>query len=203
MKNSLHFIFWLLFISGIFFLLCCNKKEQTNTGILTEEEKSDLLQLREEEKLARDVYLYTYEKYGLSISVNISNSEQTHMDKVLQIMVVYGLADPASNETGVFNNDELQNLYDGLINEVNVSLINALIVGATIEELDIKDIELFLQRTIKEDISSMYESLICGSRNHLRTYYSQIVTDGGTYNPVYISQTEFDFIINSENENCN
>lgn len=64
--------------------------------------------------------------------------------------------------------------------------MDALIFGATIEDLGIKDISDFLQRTTKEDISAMYENLMRGSRNHPRSYYSQIITNNGSYSPVYI-----------------
>jgi hypothetical protein len=169
---------------------------------LTENEKADLLQLREEEKLARDVYLYEYDKYGLSIFSNISNSEQTHMTQVLNILKAYNIQDPASSVQGVFNDEKLQTLYDNLLVEADKSLLDALKVGATIEDLDIEDITVFLGRTSKSDISTMYESLACGSRNHLRSYYSQIVAYGGTYSPLYISEDYFNSIINSSNENC-
>ena len=92
MKKAILLLSKIVIISGIFFSLNCNKDDdQTESAVLTEEEKADLLQLREEEKLARDVYLYAYSKYGLTISQNISNSEQTHMDKVLQILTSYNL----------------------------------------------------------------------------------------------------------------
>jgi len=203
MKKAILLLSKIVIISGIILSLNCNKDDdQTESAVLTEEEKADLLQLREEEKLAKDVYLYAYSKYGLTISQNISNSEQTHMDKVLQILTSYNLEDPANTQIGVFNDTELQTLYDQLIAKVDISLIEALKVGATIEDLDIKDIEDFLLRTTKADIISMYENLMCGSRNHLRSYYSQIVSNSGTYSPIYISQAEFDTIINSSNENC-
>lgn len=197
MKNVIQLLLTLLILISMVSFLSCD----TNTS-LSDEEKEDLLQLREEEKLARDVYLYSYEKYGLSIFNNISDSEQTHMNRVLQILENYNLSDPAGSDTGVFNNQELQNLYNSLTARVDTSELEALLVGAEIEDLDIKDIQDFLQRTTKTDISNMYENLMCGSRNHLRSYYSQITTNGGSYSPKYISQSEFDSIITSDNENC-
>ena len=202
MKSLIRLNLIFLLITGLAILPGCNDNDDEESALLTEEEKADLLQLREEEKLARDVYLYAYEKYGLIISKNISNSEQTHMDQVLQILSAYNLEDPASGDTGVFNSEDLQTLYNQLIDRVDISELEALIVGAVIEDLDIKDIEEFLQRTSKADIISMYESLMCGSRNHLRSYYSQIVSKGGSYSPSYISQEEYDSIINRDKENC-
>jgi hypothetical protein len=199
-------IFWsLLAAAGLFMLFACKSDDDDQTTVstvLTVAERSDLLQLREEEKLARDVYQYSYEKYGLAISKNISNSEQTHMDQVLQILSNYKLADPASSVAGVFNNADLQTVYNQLIAKVDQSEAEALVVGATIEDLDIKDIEDFLQRTTKKDIIAMYNNLMCGSRNHLRSYYTQILARSGSYSPIYITRAEFDSIINSSNEQC-
>ena len=148
------------------------------------------------------LYVYAYEKYGVNISNNISLSEQTHMGRVLQILSEYGLEDNASTLTGVFNNAELQELYDQLVAKVDVSLLDALIVGATIEDLDIKDIDDFMQRTTNPDMLAMYENLKCGSRNHLRSYYFWILSYGGSYSPACISQAEFDEIVSSDKERC-
>jgi len=195
-----------LFIISLFVLAFgCDKnndEDETNTTELTEIEKNDLQFLREEEKLARDVYLYSYSKYGLSISKNISNSEQTHMDNVLQVMASYNIGDPANADTGIFNNSELQNIYNTLATQVDQSEIDALLVGATIEDLDIKDIEEFIEHTAKEDLIVLYENLMCGSRNHLRSYYDQIIAMDSFYSPQYVTQSEFDNIIDSDKETC-
>ncbi|MCI2081564.1 MAG: DUF2202 domain-containing protein [Bacteroidales bacterium] len=201
MKNKTNIILACMLLAGIFLFSGCKGNVDTSSN-LTDEEEKDLLQLREEEKLARDVYLYTYEKYGLAISENISNSEQTHMNRVLEVMTSYDLEDPAKAENGSFTDDALQTLYNQLTAEVDVSVLNAMKVGAAIEELDIKDIEEFMGNTAKTDILTMYENLVCGSRNHLRSYYAQILAMNGAYAPQYISQSEFDDIVNGGNENC-
>jgi len=170
---------------------------------LTEQEESDLLFLREEEKLARDVYLYSYDKYGENIFKNISNSEQKHMDQVLVLLEEYGLTDPASQDRGVFSDAVLQGLYDDLTALSDSSVVHAFIVGATIEDLDIKDIVHFEVNTSKTDLLDMYGALVCGSRNHMRGYNNQLVSNGVTYVPQFITQAEFDDIINGDHESCN
>ncbi len=72
------------------------EKTYIKKDILTKEEAEDLLVLREEEKLARDVYLYSYDKYNTQIFSNISSSEQRHMDKILFLLTKYGLDDPVN-----------------------------------------------------------------------------------------------------------
>lgn len=169
---------------------------------LSEEEITNLEFLREEEKLARDVYSFSFEKYGENIFNNISQSEQQHMDQVLKLLNTYQISDPASTEIGVFNNAELQNLYDNLTAKSALSLADALIVGATIEDLDIKDIADYELITNKLDILSVLGSLKCGSRNHLRNYTNQLEIINVNYVPQYISLEEYNEIINSSNEKC-
>ena len=187
------------------FLAACDQKEvlpptdSGNDDRLSNQEKLDLIFLREEEKLARDVYLYAYGKYNRNIFSNISSSEQNHTSSVLGILNMYELADPVTNNNvGVFTNRDLQSLYNDLIAKSESSLASALEVGATIEDLDINDIKTFRSHTTNEDFLNLYDKLTCGSRNHLRSFVKQ----SGSYNPSYISQSEYNSILSSSNEQC-
>ncbi len=173
-----------------------------STSILSQEEIDDLLFLREEEKLARDVYLFSYDKYGEMIFNSISQSEQQHMNSVLTLLNTYEISDPASTERGVFTNQTLQNLYNDLTTQSKISLVEALKVGATIEDLDLNDIHEDKSNTTREDLINVYEKLSCGSRNHLRIYIDQLLLNGENYLPQYISLTEFTEIMNSDSEIC-
>jgi len=170
---------------------------------LTHEEIDDLLFLQEEEKLARDVYLYSYNKYNVQIFKNISNSEIQHMNNVLQLLNKYNLQDSASPNIGEFNNVTLQSIYNELIIQSDISLLEALKVGDKIEDLDIRDIGLNEARTSKLDILSLYSTLKCGSRNHLRNFNNQVLQNNGFYIPEFISQEEFNDIISTSNKKCN
>jgi NADH/NAD ratio-sensing transcriptional regulator Rex len=81
-------------------------------------------------------------------------------------------------------------------------MINALLVGATIEDLDIYDLDEFMKKTTNTDILTGFQFLTCGSRNHMRAFVSQLVDNGAVYKPVYISLSEFNDIINSSREQC-
>ncbi|WP_324735979.1 DUF2202 domain-containing protein [Thermococcus sp. SY098] len=164
---------------------------------LTQEEVDGLLWMREEEKLARDVYLTLYEMYGLQIFRNIANSEQMHMDAVLSLLEKYGIEDPAVDEVGVFTNPELQALYDQLIAMGSQSIEDALKVGALIEETDLKDLEEWIAKTDNADIIQVYENLMAGSENHLRAFTSVLQNYGITYEPQVISEDEYNEIISS------
>ena len=138
---------------------------------LSRDEIGAILYMREEEKLARDVYLVLYNETGLPVFQNIARSEQTHMDMVLSLIEKYNLSDPVDGMTvGEFNSTEMQELYEELVSKGSESELEALKVGALIEEIDIKDLEEWLKRTDNEDVKAVFESLMAGSENHLRAF---------------------------------
>ncbi|PHR72889.1 MAG: hypothetical protein COA67_04085 [Lutibacter sp.] len=200
MKN----IVFLIISLSLIVTISCSSDGDSNTQQITlsQDEVNDLKFLREEEKLARDVYIYAYDKYSDVVFNNISQSEQQHMDKILVLLNTYNVEDPALPNTGEFSNQILQGIYNDLTAQVDISLIEALKVGATIEDLDIKDIENFENRTDKSNILNTYEKLKCGSRNHMRNYYNQLSNNGVTYVVQFISASELTTIINSSNEQC-
>jgi len=164
-------------------------------------EKNGLLVMREEEKLAKDVYATLYKKWNLNVFNNISNSEETHTSAVLSLLQKYNIPDPVGNNAvGVFENVTLQKLYTDLVAKGSVSLLEGVKVGATIEDLDIKDLQDYLKEVNNQDITYVYQNLTKGSRNHLRSFYSQVLAQKGTYSAQFISQSEFDAIINSARE---
>ncbi len=178
-----------------------NEIKSIKAGNLTEHEKEDLLHMIQEEKLARDVYLTLYNKWKLRIFQNIAKSEQTHMDAVKLLIEKYGLKNPVEGlGVGKFSDPKFKELYKKLVSEGSKSELDALKVGAMIEELDIADLQKCLNNTTKEDIKLVYENLMKGSRNHLRAFVSNIEKLGGTYVPKYISMQEFEKIVGSAME---
>ncbi|MEJ2423736.1 MAG: DUF2202 domain-containing protein, partial [Candidatus Thiodiazotropha sp.] len=146
-----------------------------------------------------DVYDRLYEIWGLFAFDNISNAEQNHMDAVLAQLNKYGLEDPVQ-QSGVFSDRELQSLYDNLLNRGAVSQIEALQVGALIEEVDMQDIKRMRESTTHDDLISLYDRLACGSRNHLRAFVSQIESRGMVYQAQALSQEEVDAIVDTPME---
>ncbi|NOY22942.1 MAG: DUF2202 domain-containing protein [Acidobacteria bacterium] len=168
---------------------------------LDDTEISGLLHMREEEKLARDVYITLFEKWNINIFQNISQAEQSHMDAIKALLDKYSLEDPAANTTvGVFQSQQFTDLYNSLVEKGSTSLQDALVVGATIEDLDINDLQVDLAAADNEDIRMVYQNLMKGSRNHLRAFIRTLTNNGGTYTPQYISQELFDSIISSPME---
>jgi hypothetical protein len=169
---------------------------------LSPEEEAGLLFMREEEKLAHDVYMKLNEKWNRQVFANIAESEQTHTEAVLLLLERYDLPDPVvDNAVGVFVNATLQQLYDQLLSRGNQSLEEALRVGAAIEEIDILDLENQLSNIVdNQDITLVYSNLQKGSRNHLRAFVRNLNNLGVTYVPEYLSQEEYDVIIAGDME---
>ncbi len=168
---------------------------------LSAEEQDGLTLMREEEKLARDVYQMLYEQWNLSIFSNISQSEQRHMDAVKELLDKYNLTDPVNDSSvGIFTAPELQELYTALMEKGSSSLIDALQVGATIEDLDIKDLYELLGQADNTDIKIVYQNLVKGSRNHLRAFTNQLSLNGAEYEAQYLTAEEINDIITSPRE---
>jgi len=168
---------------------------------LSEIERTSLIYMREEEKLARDVYLELYDTWGQQIFSNIASSEQSHTDAVKTLLERYDIPDPVTDDVRwVFSSPVLQWLYNTLVAQWNLSLTDALIVGATIEDLDIKDLQDASAQIDNEDILLVYANLERGSRNHMRAFAKNLTNLWISYTPVYISQADYDAIITSDTE---
>ncbi len=167
---------------------------------LSAEETASLLFIREEEKLARDVYYALDEIWGDEVAQfrNIVKAEQSHTDSVKALIERYGLEDPVSEDEdanlGIFQNEELQNIYTDLVEQGSKSIQDALTVGATIEDLDIYDIEREMEAIDNEDILLVYENLVFGSENHLRAFLKSL----DSYAPQYISEERYAEIVSEE-----
>ncbi len=165
---------------------------------LSTAEADSLAYMREEEQLAHDVYAVSATLWTTPVFANIAASEATHSAAVKALLDRYQQPDPlAGLPNGTFKTPAFQALYAQLVAASRVSLIEALKVGVMIEELDMRDI-LAQQAVIDNaDILMVYDHLLRGSRNHLRAFMKVLTLEGGTYVPQYISQAEFDAIVDS------
>lgn len=138
---------------------------------LTAEDQKALVFMREEEKLARDVYTFLGKKWNLRIFTNISRSEQTHFNIVGQTLERHGIADPAADKApGEFSSPDLAALYTQLITKGELSIRDALEVGVLIEKTDIADLEAALAATKSTELRRIYTNLMNASYNHLDAF---------------------------------
>lgn len=167
---------------------------------LSDTEIAGLVYMREEEKLARDVYLTFADTYGVAIFSNIAAAEQRHADAVLMMLDRYEVDDPVDdNPVGVFQNEDLQALYDELVASGNESLAAAYYVGCAVEEIDITDLVADMADTDADDILLVYGRLLAGSGNHLRAFVpAWELETGETYVPRYLSSEDFEAIISAD-----
>ena len=172
-------------IGGFLLLMCISSVSYVQAAaLLSEAEINSLTYMREEEKLARDVYLYLHDKWGSRIFDNISASEQTHMDAIKTLLDKYGIPDPVtSNEVGKFTNGSLGDLYEILAGAGSVSLVDALKVGVFIEITDITDLTEGIAATSRKDIKNVYTNLRKGSQNHWDAFCSNLVKRGEVCEP--------------------
>jgi len=197
---------------------------------LDKTEASHLTFMREEEKLARDVYLKLAEMYpNQRVFANIATkSEQTHTDTMRDKLLQYNLPDPNPDTNNL--PDSLGDFSEGTewgwyftekFGELTKAGANgeldALMVGAFIEELDMNDIAICpaimvkhgygeadeedvlqcgLNYTDERGLINAYSFLIDGSERHLRAYVGQIeAITGKPYEAQYLSQEDVDTLL--------
>lgn len=170
------------------------------TSDLTSSELASLLKMKEEEKLARDVYSVLFQKWGSQVFTNISKAENNHLNAIVLLLTNYGSTETSIGEAGIFADVAVQKLYNDLVTKASISVEEAYKTGALIEEMDIKDLDEALVTTTNENVTLVFENLLKGSRNHLRAFNLQLTNLGIVYTPVYISQTDYSLIVTSPME---
>lgn len=179
-----------------------NQDNTTQLAELTEDsDKAALLFMLEEEKLARDTYTFLGDLWSINQFLNIKKSEQSHMDAIENLLIQYGL-EYEILPAGQFADENLQAFYDQFVIDGSVSAANALQIGATIEDLDIVDLQDYIDVTTNASLVDVFGKLQCGSRNHLRNFLVGIENGGDTYTPQFLTEEEYNAIINGTNEKC-
>ena len=195
-----------LFVITLLFFNSCSANDKDSIVdeanlVLSTTDESALLFMLEEEKLARDTYAYLDDLWSINQFANIKKSEQSHMNAVENLLISSNIS-YSILPVGEFNNSDLQSLYNQFVEQGSVSLINALKIGATIEDLDIVDLQRTIDATSNSLVISVFEKLKCGSGNHLRSFVFAIESEGESYTPQFLTQDEYDTIINGTQERC-
>jgi len=169
-------------------------------GTVSEDEAAALVYLREEEKLARDVYTTLGAKWDRRVFSNIAGAEQRHMDLVKALLDRYEIEDPVTDDTaGSFTNPGLRKLYTELVASGESSLEQVLLAGATIEDKDIFDLYALIESSDNADVKLVANNLVKGSRNHLRAYAKNLSKQGAdAFKAQHLEQSVFDEIASSE-----
>ena len=189
--------------------------------VLDYNEQTHLIFMREEEKLARDVYIKLSAMYpDHPIFGKIDDSEHRHTEAVRAMIEKYGLVDPSTNDNvGVFTGEDygwyFTEKFSELIERASISELEALYVGAFIEELDMMDInqcpkvivetdneindvsECGNVYTDNADVANLYASLLDGSDSHLEAYVRNIESyiGKGNYQAQVLPQAQVDELL--------
>lgn len=214
----LSFIVYLIPGAGI--MAQKNLASEQVDGVLDYNEATHLAFMREEEKLARDVYITFHEMYPDSGAFGkIDDSEQRHTDAVAALLNRYGIEDPSTNDgVGAYTGGEwgwyFTEKYEQLVELGSQSLLDAMYIGALIEELDMHDLIFCPQIIVETDngvgemecgqvysdekpVLMLYQTLLNGSANHLKAYVYNIeqIIGEGNYKAQVLTQEEVDGIL--------
>lgn len=165
---------------------------------LSDTEINGILSLRQEEKVAYDVYTYMFGKYESKVFKNIADNEKSHMDKMKELIDQFNLSDPLEgkvDQKGVFSDKKMQALYDEMVMAGNYGLLDALRAAARFEETDIIDLRKNLASASNEAVINVYLNLESGSQDHLRLLVKYIKEEGISYKPSYLSKEDYDQIM--------
>jgi hypothetical protein len=173
-----------------------------NAQSITNAEQATILHMREEEKMARDIYLTLNEKWNHRVFRNISSSETYHMSQMKTLIDKFKLDDPVeknNDKRGVFENKDLQKMYNELTTFGVTSLEAAFRAGAKVEETDIKDLKEAISATVNADIKNTYQYLLTASENHMRAFVRNLKRLGINYVPVLLTKEELNKIVDEDN----
>ena len=195
-----------LIIMAVLMSTYCIPTAMAQNTDLSKQEVKDLLFMYEEEKMAHDVYVALFDKWDLQVFQNISQAEQRHMMVVKSHIEEHDIAKFKhidKRTTGEFHDQKIQQLYDELIETGMKSEIDALKVGAKIEEVDIQDLDQAMANTQHSEIISSYTYLREGSARHLNAFVRNMSNRGVIYSPVLLSKEKYDNIVSSRSaSNC-
>jgi hypothetical protein len=148
---------------------------------LTAEEVTTLQLIREEEKLAHDVYADLFPYCRNKVFKAIAKQEAAHFKTIGKMLKLFGVPDPAVGSPGVFSTPELQAAYADYLARGMVSCVEAYKVGVDIEMQDIADLGNAMDETDRAPLEQHYRHLLIGAENHLRMFQLRLQAEGETY----------------------
>ncbi|MGE5827114.1 MAG: DUF2202 domain-containing protein, partial [Micromonosporaceae bacterium] len=150
---------------------CLGRGNLPAKGTLTEQQKTTLAAMAQEEKLAHDLYTAFGATYDAVVFDRIAASETQHLSVVRMLLDRYGLADPtAGKPAGQFSDPAVQATYDRLLAQGRANEAAALQVGEKVERTDIDHLKAAQNGLSAADVRQVYEHLLTASEHHLTAF---------------------------------
>ena len=152
---------------------------------------AQLTEMREEERVARDLYEQLADTSGSLVFTRIAASEQRHLDAVENLMEMQGMdPDAAGRTVGEYAVPSLQTAYDTWLDQGTESAEEAFTVGVDLETQDIADLKT-LDPASGTPAERVVAALLQGSRHHLAAFTAAVngnlpemgTGPGGGYGP--------------------
>lgn len=159
-------------------------------------DKSLVARVAEEEEVTVKVLESLNNDQPSSLLGNILSAEQSQFNASKNLQVDFDGISGDWLDTLNFNfEDDLQGLHDGLVALGAASQFDSLVAAANLMEWDIEQKLEHLNAAEEEVIVSFTNGLVSASRNHLRAIVDSIRQSGQDYQPVYLSDAEFQLIV--------
>lgn len=168
------------------------------TAALTADEIEFLYALREDEKLGGDLYAQFATQYPEKLPfAKIATAEDSHVACVERLLSYYEIEFPVLSPEGVFADEKRQTRYNEMKAKA-VTVVDAFMVMAALEEEAVASYKKVVPQITNENILLVVNNMVKASLNHLRVAFRQISMLGGAYLPTFLSQEDFDAIVNSD-----
>jgi hypothetical protein len=144
----------------------------------------------DEERMAGELYRTFGEKHDVRPFKNIPRAEARHRELLENLATRAGLIPARPTTAGRYETPAIQARYDALLARGQVSLVEALKVGALVEEQDIADLRALVATTDNPELKSVVSALEQGSRHHLNAFVRNLRARGIDYVPQVLTPAE-------------
>ncbi len=177
-------------------VLCCSLT--VSLAQITPAEAGYLQFLREEEKVAHNVYEVLYAIWNEPSFLEIMSEEAEHMEVLKHLLKQKDIPDPLEGietDNGIFTRPALKKMFEDLTAQGARSVTEAYKVAAIFEETDIRDLTNRFNATQDPDVREVYDELIHASEHHLRTCVQNLKRLGYAYPPTVLPREDYERII--------
>src|SRR6476620_4362177 len=166
---------------------------------LSPAETKALINLHDNQKLSLFVYDSLYAIWGINPFGNIRSAESQHVNFLDDVADNYALeleTNEPGNSAATFTTPQAETIYQESISKGSLSVVDALKMGARLEEMSLQVLHNAKAVTIKSDLLHTFDILAMGSKNNLQAFNRRLKMYGITYEPGFLEQKDFRNIIN-------